>query len=219
MLARGDDGEALARHLTANASLVLEHGTPRERALFRALRRMTRSAKRSVYREPDRPREGTPSRLATWVEAIAHDAAAFVDGETNERPNAPPIEEWPPLSEAAPSDIPALERARRSGAGSKGRASWKRVLFLWTVLIVMFVAIWEFLTPKHRADGTRDVPSPSGETQPVRDAGPAGSTSALASGSVVLVPIAIVIACFLVREAPARARPPARGRASAGSPR
>jgi hypothetical protein len=46
--------EAFRAYLAANARLVLEHAMPRERALFRALRRMSRGPQRSVYREQGR---------------------------------------------------------------------------------------------------------------------------------------------------------------------
>lgn len=148
VLARGDDREALREALSRSARIVLERASPRERALFRALRRMARSPKRSVYREAARPQDGPPpSKLASWIGAMAPDALAFVDGEVL----ADRVDDQPPTSEAL-SDARALDRAKwmKGKSSHSARRPIAVVVMLWVVLVVMFLTIWQFLTPAPR---------------------------------------------------------------------
>lgn len=103
--------EAFRAYLDTNASLVLEHAMPRERALFRALRRMARSPHRGVYRQPGKvASDRAPSKLASWVAYVAPEAAAHVDDEQR---LADHVEE-PPVDSGVPSDVRALRTARAS---------------------------------------------------------------------------------------------------------
>lgn len=156
VLARGGDHDALAKTVTGSARLILERALPRERALFRALRRLSRTPKRSVYREPSRPLENdAPSKLASWIGTMAPDAAAFVDGEAL---FAERSDDAAPTSEVM-SDVRALDRAKWT-QGTRPPSAGKRVLLLWVVLIVMFLTIWQFLTPTPRPGATTAAPAP-----------------------------------------------------------
>ena len=173
--------EAFRTYLASNARIVLEHAMPRERALFRALRRMSRSPSRSVYREPARAMDDrAPSKLASWIATVAPEAGAYVEGD---RLVAESVDEMP-IESAIPSDVRALRaaRARKSRAAQPGRRRWP-TLVLWLVLVSGFVGIWQFLTP-------------SGTTPP----GPADTRepSWLASFIVEMVPVVIVALLFVV---------------------
>lgn len=157
----GRDGE-VAQLLAANATLLYEHTQPRDRALVRALARMTRARKRSVYREPAKPTERTePGAVGNWIARIAPEAAAFADVE-DARPRAARIdaEPSPPASEA---EVRALQKVRQQTAQKPQRAKW--TLILWVALIVMFLTVWQFLTPAERPTHGHAPPPP-----PVEDA-------------------------------------------------
>lgn len=81
VLSRNGASDELATFLAKNSSLMLERTLPRERALVRALRRMTRTNGRSVYREPAPPeQESAPdSELRKWVGMLSTEAAAHVE--------------------------------------------------------------------------------------------------------------------------------------------
>jgi hypothetical protein len=158
----GRDGE-VAELLAANATLLYEHTQPRDRALVRALARMTRARKRSVYREPSKPTERTePGAVGGWIARIAPEAAAFADVE-DARPRAERIdaEPVPPASEA---EVRALQKVRQQTAQRPQRAKW--TLVLWVVLIMMFLAVWQFLSPAERPTHGHAAPPPP----PVEDA-------------------------------------------------
>ena len=136
--------EALRTYLVGNAQLVLEHGMPRERMLFRALRRMSRSPARSVYREPAvATDDGARSKAQSWIAAIAPEAASFTSGD---RMLADTVEEAS-IESVAPSDMNAIHKARHRVAGSKTPNRTVRIAGLWLVLVAAFLAIWQLLTP------------------------------------------------------------------------
>ena len=186
VLARNSEYDVLAKHVTANARLVLERALPRERALFRALRKLSRSPKRSVYREPSRPQETEPSKLASWIGSMAPDAAAFVDGEAM---FAEKTVDVAPTSEAL-SDVRALERAEWMN-GKRAPQPWKRVLVLWAILIAMFLALWQFLTPAPKPGTVTHVPPPIAEIEEAPSVAgaiaPLGAGLALFGGLLVFV--------------------------------
>lgn len=142
--------EAFRLYLGANARLVLEHAMPRERALFRALRRMSRSPQRSVYREQGRAQDDrAPSKLASWIAYVVPEAAAYVEGD---RLLADRVEEEA-IPSGVPSDVRAL-RTARAGARSATSSGRRRLLVLWAALVALFFAVWQFLTPAEHAAKT-----------------------------------------------------------------
>lgn len=174
--------EAFRTYLAANARIILEHAMPHERALFRALRRMSRSPSRGVYREPARTRDDrAPSKLASWIATMAPEAAAYVEGD---RLVAESVEELP-IESGAPSDVRALRtaRARKSTSARPGGRRWLVALLLWVVLIGVFVGLWQLLTPA----GPAMVP-PTDAPEPARLA-----TFIIESLPLVFVGIAFVV--------------------------
>ena len=137
VLVRRADTPALAQHLDRHAGLLLEHCPPRERAVVRALRRLVHARKTSVYREPAQreARVASGGRLTEWAGTFAPDLAEFVVEEATTPVVPPPF---------APGPSPA---ATLFGKPDRSAA---RVLGLWGALIVMFLAIWQFLTPAER---------------------------------------------------------------------
>lgn len=140
VLARRDDKDALARCLRDTARL-LEWAPPRERALVRALRRMLELRAGSVYREAARPPEESREDplLRDWVARIVPAAAAYV-------PQAERRTESAAFDTTVPEDFPVHAGSEAVTRRSK-RPSGMRVLLVWLLLVLMFVAIWSFLTP------------------------------------------------------------------------
>jgi hypothetical protein len=148
--------EAFRTYLTANARLVLEHAMPRERALFRALRRMSRSPARSVYREHGRVKDDqAPSKLASWIAYVAPDAADFVAGD---RMLADRVDEEP-IPSGVPSDMRALRTARAGAKPVRTQRRGTRLLAMWATLVVLFVGLWHFLTPAASTGAATPVPA------------------------------------------------------------
>lgn len=187
VLARSSDYDALTRHVTANARLVLDRALPRERALFRALRKLSRSPRRSVYREPSRPVETEPSKLASWIGTMAPDAASFADGEVM---FAEKTVDVAPTSEAL-SDVRALERAHWM-KGTRAPQRWKRVVMLWVILITMFLTIWQFLTPAPRPRAEANAPPPPVEI----DEGPSVTSTLATFGGAFVFAGGLVVFVF-----------------------
>ena len=84
VLARQGDLVALAGQLSRARGLILEQLTPRERALFRALRRQAAGRSQGVYREPPRPDDAEEENVGTWITRLVPGAAAHV-GDVNAR--------------------------------------------------------------------------------------------------------------------------------------
>jgi len=140
--------DALAAHLRTHASLILENSPPRERVLCRALRRMVQSRARSIYREPaPMAEEAEKNALRDWVAQVVPDAAAHAgDGAgTAERAEEAPA---PTVTAEALGQIARARVAAKST--TKSPRIWGRVLALWVLLIVMFLTVWQFLTPAER---------------------------------------------------------------------
>ncbi len=137
--------EAFRAYLAANARLVLEHAVPRERALFRALRRMSRSPQRSVYREQGRMKDDqAPSKLASWIAYVVPEAAAYVEGDRllTERADDDVI------PSGVPSDVRALRTARASATSAADPAQRRRrLVVLSAALIALVVFAWKVLAP------------------------------------------------------------------------
>jgi hypothetical protein len=145
---RGDD--ALATHLASSARVVLDHALPRERALFRALLRMTRARKRSVYREPSPAADRDHGRLGAWIARVAPGAAAFVD---HDRLDVAP-DALPAVPVSTPEAMIAVEAARRRSAGKAGTSlSTTSTIAVWVGLAGALLFSWQAM----RAPSARGV--------------------------------------------------------------
>jgi hypothetical protein len=153
-LDRAGDRDALAAHLAGKRSLLFDHTVPRERAIVRAFQRMLKAPKASVYRvraerDPDPPgAEPTEPGVADWIARIAPSAAPFVRSVPNtangvEAEKAPAGRAGPDLVRAATERL-----ASRQGAGR----TRIKVLALWVLLIMFFLAIWQLLSPETPAN-------------------------------------------------------------------
>ncbi|MDF2698204.1 MAG: putative secreted protein, partial [Labilithrix sp.] len=158
LLAKNPEREKLVRALQA-ARPLFDHVPPRERALLRALRRMIEVRGRSVYREPARPSD-TPRDeplLGEWVSKIVPEAAAFV-------PDAERSAETGALDVSLPAGAPAMAGSSAIAQQASTRARSTRtsaVIGLWIVLIVLFLAIWQFLAPATPAAPSRVAVDPA----------------------------------------------------------
>jgi hypothetical protein len=153
LLEQEGDHAGLRAHLRRRRRVLFEHTHPRERAIVRAFQRMLSAKATSIYRQGaarDPGREEEPA-LTDWVARIAPSAAPFV------RTPAPST----PVRTTAPAPVPTPEaraavRARLAGGPLAGGArSPVRVLFLWAVLIMGFLAVWQFLNPAPSAPPAR----------------------------------------------------------------
>ncbi|MFO0743025.1 MAG: hypothetical protein U0270_44540 [Labilithrix sp.] len=152
-LARAERKAELAEHLARHAGLLLEHSTPRERALFRALRGYTRTA-HGVYRET--PRASSEVKLRRWIETVVPAAASFAPGEPatdgpERAPERPPVDPARSVAviEGRLRDLPPRPRPRWSSyaLGIGGAFVWLYVggmnavgLILIGLLVVTLVA-------------------------------------------------------------------------------
>jgi hypothetical protein len=142
LLARADDRPGLASFLQVNQALMLEHGTRRERALVRALRALGRSSGKSIYREPVRPDGDPGAPLRAWAAGVVPQAGDFMP-EHETFVAAPQVE-----PQIDPGALPYIAHSRAAAKGlGLSRRGPGRVLALWCVLVVMFLTLWQFLTP------------------------------------------------------------------------
>lgn len=150
--AKSDDTTRLAE-IVRGFGRLREGLSARERGLLRAFERMTHVSRGSVYRHPaPKLAEAESAGLAAWVEKIAPRAASFVV----ERPLAA-------AAEAAVVEAPTAEgeaRRKRSQAVGKTLAGRRPrvlvVLALWVVLVGLFVAIWQLLSPSTPVEAVAD---------------------------------------------------------------
>jgi hypothetical protein len=155
LLERSGDREALRAHLASQRRLLLGHASPRERAIVRAYQRMLKAPKTTVYRqnaphEPTETTKGEPS-VADWIARIAPAAAPFA------RIARAPGSAAEPASPGANADPEAtkLAEARLQKSAARGtRRVGGKLLLLWVLLIMMFLAIWQFLAPDPGAPAT-----------------------------------------------------------------
>ena len=139
MLIRADR-RMLDEHLRRHGRLMLEFLGPRERVLFRVLRRSTSS--RSAYR--DAAKRGVDAHR-DWADAVMPGAGELLDGAAGEEGAAPVLH-----GGAAPASTRAGFRLSRP----------VRVLLLWVVLIAAFLAVWQLLEPAGAAGPTPDAVGP-----------------------------------------------------------
>jgi len=147
-LSKADDRAPLAQYLETNASAILTHACPRERSLYRALRKMCTRPTRSVYREPaevSAAERDAPTAVGSWIAAISPDAARFAEHDTLASSMAEA-----PLS-VDPADVQALDRARATAPQRRGTG---RTIALWVILVVMLVVIWQVLAIPAPTDGS-----------------------------------------------------------------
>jgi len=152
--AREKDLDALAEVLREERPLLFGATGPRERLIARSLARLVAAKKVSVYREAAKRDDEQPDAQASWVAKLAPDAAAFA--------RSPALGE--PLD--APEEVSAEARAVAEKAAPKAKSHARRVLVLWVLLILVFLAVWQFLaptTPPPRAVHAAPPPTP-GET-------------------------------------------------------
>lgn len=114
---------------------------PYERALARGLRKASRRDARSIYREQavDLEKEQRAG-VAAWLRDISPEAAAGIESE-HAVASAPETTTPPVTAEAM-----AAARARWTNMGTKLRGCLPLIL-VWSLLIVMFLVIWQVLAP------------------------------------------------------------------------
>ena len=120
----------LAALLRRERRSLLAHVTPRQRAIVRALQRSVHVPSASAYRTTERP-------------------------EDPPRATAPLVDLTKELAQSPYAVMPA--EATRARMGSTGQL--RKTLILWVALIIVFLAIWQFLSVDNRAS------APLGETQ------------------------------------------------------
>lgn len=176
--------QALRAYVDANAKLVLEHAVPRERALFRALRRMARSPHRGVYRQPGKVHDDrVPSKLASWIAVVAPEAAAYVEGD---RVLADRVDEAP-IESGVPSDVRALRSARAStSSGPRGRHWLGLGMVGWTALAIGALGVVQLLAFPLDASSSSLASAPAAPTT-------AGDVLAAA----LLVGIVVAVTCIV----------------------
>ncbi len=162
LLSRDVDRGPLAALLARDRELLFEYTSPRERALVRALERMVKARGTSAYREAAKREEapdGNEPPLASWIASVVPAAAAFAPPAGARRESAEPVglEAQP-----SPASVARVERAQRNPVR---RRQAVRTLVLWVLLVVMFLAIWQFLTPSDRPPSAPN-PAPDGPWLP-----------------------------------------------------
>ncbi len=150
LFARERDLESLGRVLREDGPLLFGATSPRERMVARALSRLVAAKKVSVYREPAKREEQELDENASWVARLAPEAAAYA--------RAPQLG----AQLEAPEAIDPRVIAGADRSAPKAKRPVKRVLALWVTLIVMFLAIWEFLTPSGPTREAQVTPVASG---------------------------------------------------------
>ena len=155
--AREKDLDSLARVLREERPLLFGSTSPRERMVARALSRLVAAKRVSVYREPAKREEQELDENASWVARLAPEAAAYA--------RAPTL--GAQLEAPAPVDSKALAGAEKNAP--KAKTPFKRVPALWIILVGLFLASWQLLTPADPAA--------------YRDAAPAATAAAKASSS------------------------------------
>ena len=159
LLHKAGDARALRDHLDRNRNLLFEFTRPRERALVRALR-WSAHQPNLAYRTASRREREASQGLHAWLESVLPGAGELAEEppEALEADNSPEAVAGR-ASVAAP---PSLGQARELGrphppvmtvamparrGWTTGRAFAAKTLVLWVVLIVAFLAIWQFLSP------------------------------------------------------------------------
>ena len=177
LFARDKDFDSLAKLIREERTLLFGATGPRERMIARALARMVAAKKVSIYREPAKREEHEVDEHASWVARIAPEAASYAAApKLGARGDAP--------ESIAPD---AIAHARKAAPKAKSRVTI--VLGLWVALILLFLSIWQFLTPTPTAEPQVLVPG----TDPAGQAGTSASTLVLALAlAVVFVAVRVL---------------------------
>jgi hypothetical protein len=176
VVAASDDRKATVREALERAAPFLDNIDGRTRELARALARFARETKRSIYRHPAKP-ESTDS-LDTWMARMAPAAALHAMSSTPIAPTTTLRQPALPSTNAASAllrEAHTWNGQRRLGGGS----GWA-TLGLWTCLVLMFLAIWQFLN----STPTSHPPQPP--------AARGGDISSVALGIVVFVSVFLI---------------------------
>jgi hypothetical protein len=152
LFAREKDLEGLAKVLRDERALLFGATGPRDRMIVRALARMVAAKKVSVYREAAKREAEELDENASWVARLAPEAASYA--------RAPKL--GMPLDAPEAVDPKAVLEAQK--AAPKPASKWKRVAALWSVLVVMFLGVWHFVSPAAAPTPTFHEPTPNGNT-------------------------------------------------------
>lgn len=148
LFAREKDLEGLAKVLRDERALLFGATGPRERMIVRALARMVAAKKVSVYREAAKRETEEPDENASWIARLAPEAASYARApKLGRRIDAPET-----------VDPKAISEAQRTAP--KTPSKWKRVAALWSLLVVMFLALWSVVSRVPAPSPTFHEPSP-----------------------------------------------------------
>jgi hypothetical protein len=149
-LERSGDRDALAAHLAAKRTLLLDATAPRERAVVRAYQRMLKASRTSVYRRgathEAEEAAGSEPTVASFIAKVAPAAAPFARAA-----RATSIATEVPSAEAPEEAIePGLLRvaeARLAHRGGKAPGRQRAGLAaLWVLILVLVTALWQLLS-------------------------------------------------------------------------
>jgi hypothetical protein len=160
LLLRAGDRSALREFLDRHRTLLFEFTSPRERALVRALSWSSRK-RDTAYRTPMRTEARRPQQgLDAWLDAVLPGAGDLAEDlrDADELAAADPVERVvevaEPVADRVPTRVqkpsaPSMSVAMPARGGSAFGAGllWK-TLALWVVLIVTFLAVWQFFAPE-----------------------------------------------------------------------
>lgn len=181
LLHRAGDAGGLRQHLDQNRALLVEATAPRLRALVRALRWSTGRAHKA-YRTPAvGDPSAVPQGIDAWIDTVlpgasdlAQDPLDDVEQSASAAPGEPTRSAG--LAAIAAAQPPLLHIA----PPAPRRAKWK-ILAPWLVLIVAFLAIWQFLS------GDPQAPEPAPE--PARPA---------LNWAIMVGPLVFTVAVFIM---------------------
>lgn len=197
ILASKDDArrEELVRVLRESRRGV-EHLSPRERVLFRALERMVRIDARAAYREPGKRVEQAEAQgLSDWVSKIVPAAGAFVPQAAPPTADtaAPPDDVVQPrpaaMQEAAEASMAAVRKARVTQNPAVKR------LLLWVSFVVVLGGLYAFLG---NAGLWGFLPSDTADSLP-SEAAQSAMPSALSWLPIALVVFLVLVIALRVR--------------------
>jgi hypothetical protein len=140
LLERAGDRTRLKDLIDENEELLLEHTSPRERALVRAMRRLVSvSEKGSVYRKRESPKRrrarGSDTSVSDWVARIAPEAAPYVREHGRARKVGRAI--FAAVARPTRKAVRKVRAARAASVSRKGFA-WKAAAMVCALLALLF---------------------------------------------------------------------------------
>lgn len=195
VLERRGERAQLSAILRRDRRLLLGRLGMRERAVVRAIQRLLKTSPTSVYRVPHAPKqvesEDEPT-IAEWIDRVAPQLSEFAPA-----PNVA-LNQGPRLIPTLVPTASGIEKIK-SAAPKKGFPIPAKLLGLWAGLIIMFLAIWQFLAPDEppRRPSPR-LPQPPAPEPP--------SPLLMPTVSVVLVASVVGMVVWMVRRNQARSR-------------